>query len=106
MNGDSSWTQEFAVFLKVKLVSRVNVMSRNLSGLNGRNVMFWKWCVPVNAYIIKYTEEGNYYALSRRSGTLYEFSQYTGEDTDGTKGEVVRIKRVPYSVLDKYNIKI
>ena len=78
----------------------------NLSGLNGRNVMFWKWCVPIKAYIVKYTKDGNYYALSKRSGRLYEFSQYTGTDTDGATGEEVRFKRVPYSVLEKYNISI
>ena len=33
----------------------------NLSDLNGRNVMFWKWCVPIKAYIVKYTKEGKYY---------------------------------------------
>lgn len=81
-------------------------MAINLSGLNGRNVMFWKWCVPIKAYIVKYTKEGKYYALSKRSGMLYEFSQYTGTDTDGATGEEVRFKRVPYSVLEKYNISI
>lgn len=81
-------------------------MAINLSGLNGRNVMFWKWCIPVKAYIVKYTKEGKYYALSKRNGKLYEFSQYTGVDTDGAKGEEVRVKRVPYSILEKYNIMI
>lgn len=81
-------------------------MSVNVSGLNGRNVMFWKWCVPIKAYIVKYTKEGKYYALSKRSGKLYEFSQFTGEDTDGAKSEVIRIKQVPYSALDEFNIKI
>ena len=81
-------------------------MAINLSGLNGRNVMFWKWCVPIKAYIVMYTKEGKYYALSKRSGMLYEFSQYTGTDTDGATGEEVRFKRVPYSVLEKYNISI
>lgn len=65
-------------------------MAINLSGLNGRNVMFWKWCAPIKAYIVKYTKEGKYYALSKRSGMLYEFSQYTGTDTDGATGEEVR----------------
>ena len=75
-------------------------MAINLSDLNGRNVMFWKWCVPIKAYIVKYTKEGKYYALSKRSGRLYEFSQYTCTDTDGATGEEVRFKRVPYSVLE------
>ena len=81
-------------------------MAVNLSGLNGRNVMFWKWCVPIKAYIVKYTKEGKYYALSKRSGKLYEFSQFTGVDTDGAESEVVHIKQVPYSILGKFNIKI
>jgi len=81
-------------------------MAINLSGLNGRNVMFWKWCVPIKAYIVKYTKEGKYYALSKRTGRLYEYYQFTGEDTDGAKGEVISVKRVPYSVLEKYGIKI
>lgn len=81
-------------------------MAINISGLNGRNVMFWKWGVPVKAYIVKYTKEGKYYALSKRTGRLYEFSQYTGMDTDGATGEEIRLKRVPYSVLEKYNIQI
>ena len=81
-------------------------MAINISGLNGRNVMFWKWGVPVKAYIVKYTKEGKYYALSKHTGRLYEFSQYTGMDTDGATGEEIRLKRVPYSVLEKYNILI
>lgn len=81
-------------------------MAINISGLNGRNVMFWKWGVPVKAYIVKYTKEGKYYALSKRSGRLYEFSQYTGEDTDGAKGEVTCLKRVPYTVLEPFGIAI
>lgn len=81
-------------------------MAINISGLNGRNVMFWKWCVPIKAYIVKYTKDGKYYALSKHSGLLYEFSQYTGEDTDGAKGEVTCFKRVPYSVLEPLGIEI
>lgn len=57
-------------------------------------------------YIVKYTKEGKYYALSKRSGRLYEFYQFTFTDSYGGTREEFWLKRVPYSVLEKYKISI
>lgn len=81
-------------------------MAVNLSGLNGRNVMFWKMCVPIKAYIIKYTQEGRYYALNKRNGQLYMFQQHTCVNLEGDSSEVVKIKKVKYSEVEQYGIML
>ncbi len=50
-------------------------MKRNISGINGRNVTFLKGIRYVNAYIIKYTDRGDYFALDKSTGKPYKFSK-------------------------------
>lgn len=68
-------------------------MKRNVSGLHGKNVTFLKGLKPVNAYIIKYTECGDYYAIGKTHGELYKFSAGT-------------VNCVDYSELKGYGITL
>jgi len=80
-------------------------MARNLSGLDGRSIMFWRGLIPTEAYIIKYMNDGSYLAIGKRDGMLYEFSQHTENEGKELMREVKTIKKTDLLRLDQLGIK-